>query len=515
MLLSALLTFLMYPTVIVGKHFPDLGIFAWIHLVPVVVVLYQDSFRKKLICFTATFFLAYCGVIYWLTIAVTNFGGVNFFITLIGFFLFNLVFAFLTALPLAIAVWIARFNQIRLFLLLPLFLTCRDALIEVFPIEGFPWYTVAYTQGHWLDFFQWVDVTGVFGVSFLIYLMNGLIADGLIQFFYRKKLDKLVSRFLVVFVLILFSLFFSFLSSRAFEKTKINKGHIRVALVQGNISQEMKWDPYLAQNNLYQYLRLSSLAAKNGAELILWPETAYPYGLYESHFVTEKFLDQDQLTTPLMIGAVVYRKTFEKDLAYNATLFIDKDANITASYYKKHLVPFGEYLPYAPVLKYLGPLVSEVGQFDRGESDTLFDFGGIQFGSLICFEDVFLENPRAYAKKGAHVLVNFTNDSWYEDTSAQYQHLVFSQFRALENRRPLLRVTNTGYTAVVSPRGQVLDSLRPFQEGYLLYNLSVEVKDTFFTKRGHLWLFFVLGITGLIFLYALFKWTMGPVRYID
>lgn len=513
--LTGILTALMHPFVFFGVRFPDLGFLAWIHLVPIVVATHRHGFKQRVALFWLAGMAGLFGVLYWLTIAMQRFGGVGLLPSLGILVLLVAFLAFLMALPLATACWVNGINKIPLFILLPAFMILRDYVMGYAPWGGFPWMLPAYSQGQWLKFFQWIDHTGPYGLSFYIYLVNGLIADGLILFVYGNQLDKLVSRLIVVFVLSLFSLFLSFLASRGFENHVQNRGSIHVALIQANVSQDMKWDPFHAESNLHRYMYLSSQAVKNGAELVLWPETAYPYGLRLEELGRDTFLDREAMEVPLIFGAVVYGKEDGVNRQYNGVFQVGKDAKITASYFKIHLVPFGEYLPFESILSKLGNVVNEVGTFDPGREYRLFDVAGIRFGSLICFEDVFPENAREFAKHGADVLVNYTNDAWYENSSAQYQHLVFSQFRALESRRPLLRATNTGYTAVINAKGEVIDEVSPFQETTLLHHLKVEVADSFYGRHGDTWVVVLMCGTGLIFAYTLFKWLMGPVRRVD
>lgn len=514
-IITGVLTALMHPLVVFGYRFPDLGFLAWIHLVPVVVAAHRYGFRQRLVLFQLAGMAGLFGELYWLLIAMRHFGGVG-TLASAGILLLLVTFlAFLMAVPLSLACWVNGINKLPLFLLLPAFMILRDYFIGHCPWGGFPWMLPAYSQGQWLKFFQWVDHTGVYGLSCYIYLVNGLIADGLILFLYGGQIDKLVSRLIVVFMLLLCSLFLSFLAGRSYDKNVHSPGAVAVALVQANISQDVKWDPFHAESNLHRYLHLSSQAVKNGAELLLWPETSYPYGLKESELDFGTFLDQDSMAAPLFFGAVIYGERDGKTRQFNGAFHVDQKARIVGHYNKIHLVPFGEFLPLESLLSKFGSVVNEVGTFAPGERYKLFDVAELKFGSLICFEDVFPENAREFARRGADVLVNYTNDAWYEDSSAQYQHLVFSQFRALESRRPLLRVTNTGYTAVITPKGEVADDLPPFQEDVLIHHLKVETADSFYMRHGDFWVILLMCGTGVIFIYTLVKWAMGPIRRVD
>lgn len=514
-LLTAVMIFLMFPTALFGMVLPDMGFLAWVHLVPLLVMFQRQPFTRRLIAFLLAQFLGLCCVLYWFYVATKTYGNLNTGTALGAWFLGALFLTPYGAIPLAAASWVKDYNKIPLFVLLPCFMIFQDWSMQSLPFGGVPWVLSAYSQGQWLKFFQWVDHTGTAGLSFYIFLVNALIAEGIIGVTSKKQVDKLVSRLLIVFVLCLVSLYLSFWSSQKFERTKKNVGNIAVSLVQGNISQDSKWDPYRAQENLHHYLNLTNASVKNGAELVLWPETAYPYGFYADKLGKEPFLDLQDFPVPLFFGAVVYERSPRSFRQYNSVLHADTSARIISRYNKMHLVPFGEYLPYKNLFAFMGPLMGEVGTFDAGKGYTVFELNGIRFGTLICFEDLFFTNSLDFARLGADVLVNFTNDAWYADSSALYQHLVLSQFRALENRRPLLRVTNTGLTAVIGPSGEILESLSPFERRYLLHSLKVETAESVYMRHGGVWVFYVLSGALLVFVYTFVKWLTGPVRVVE
>lgn len=324
--LTGFLNFLMHPFVLFGYQFPDLGFLAWFYLVPLILGIHRYSLKNKIIlCFLSSM-IAHYGMFYWLMTAMQKFGGLNFFQSLgamtIMFFILSLVFA----LMLSFASWINHLIKIPFFILLPIFMVTRDFLLHHLLFNGFPWEIVPYSQGQWIQFFQWIDHTGIFGLSFFIYLINGLIAEGLLLFIHRKQVDKLVSRYLVVFVLILLSLYGSFLSSQNYEKTKISKGNINIALIQGNIPQDIKWDPYKAQDNLNVYLKLTNTAVKDGADVVIWPETAYPYGIKMNKLKDERFLDKQRLLAPVLFGAVVTERTAKMKKTFNSIIYADTSA---------------------------------------------------------------------------------------------------------------------------------------------------------------------------------------------
>ncbi len=510
--LSGVLAFLMYPFILFGYHFPDMGFFAWIFLVPLLIGIHRHKFAHKFVLAFICSMIAHYGTFYWLITAMQKFGGLNFFQSFATMTLLCIFFSMVFALFLSLASWVNHIIKVPLFLLLPVFMTTRDLLLHHFPFNGFPWGAPPYALGDWLQFFQWVDHTGIFGLSFFIYLINGLFAGGMLLFIHRKQVDKMVSRLIVVCVLIVLSIYLSSLSSQAYEKNKIPLKSLNIALVQGNIPQDQKWDPFYAQDILNNYFKLTHKAVKDGADFVVWPETSYPFGLRYPKLLDEKFLNKERLSTNLLIGAFVAEKHTDGVQLFNSIVQINTKAEMLAVYRKMHLVPFGEYLPFKEIFKHFPTVRRAVGEVSRGHEAVLFDVLDLKVGSLICFEDIFPSYARALAKKKADILINYTNDAWYGDTSAQHQHLVFSQFRALENRLFLLRATNTGMTAIINPRGEVFDKLAPFKNSYLLHNIKVDRATSFYSLHGDNWVFGIAVIFFMLFLYAVIKRLLGPVK---
>lgn len=509
---TAIMMTLMFPFVIFGYKFPDMGFLAWLHLVPLILVIHLYSFKRKFLFSFIAFMLAHYGVFYWLLIAMQGYGGLNFFAALMSMSLLFIVLSLVGALCLSFASWINHLVKLPFFILLPVFMTTKDVALHFIPFQGFPWETVAYSQGAWIHLFQWVDTTGVFGLSFFIYLINGLFVDGLKLFFFRKQVDKMVSRFLVIFVLLMLSLYLSFLSGEKHERDKKSLDFKTIAMAQGNIPQDLKWNKYKAVENLNEYLELTGQAVKDGADVVIWPETAYPYSFLLSKIKEERFLDKDSLAVPILFGAITERRSSAGREIYNSVLLAETTAHIQNVYHKQHLVPFGEYLPMKDVFGYMESLTQSVGEMNAGQEYVIFDLGYFTVGSLICFEDIFPDIARQFSRRGAQVLVNFTNDAWYGKSSAQLQHLVFSQFRALENRRFLLRSTNNGQTAIINPKGEIAERVPAYEKTYLLKNIQISYSDGYFTLYGDYWKYGVVGCALFLLLYAFFKKRLGPVK---
>jgi len=284
---------------------------------------------------------------------------------------------------------------------------------------------------------------------------------------------------------------------------------MRVSIIQGNIPQELKWSGESEDFIFDRYLELTSKAQKDKPDLIIWPEASLPVVLEEDityYDSLSRLVKEDKV--PLLFGAVTQRD----GLYYNSALLIAKDGGLAGRYDKVHLVPFGEYIPLRDVFPFLQTVVP-IGDIEAGKDYVLFKFPNpksqIQnkLGVLICFEDLFPEISREYAKRGADLLVNITNDAWYKYTSAPYQHLQASVFRAVENRLPLARCANTGVSCFISADGRIIAVVRNslgediFIRGFLTQDITgVKIDPTFYTRFGDLFpgICLLLTVYGII-----------------
>jgi apolipoprotein N-acyltransferase len=172
--------------------------------------------------------------------------------------------------------------------------------------------------------------------------------------------------------------------------------------------------------------------------------------------------------------------------AFNSALLIDADGRVHGRYHKQVLLAFGEYIPFAPILSKV-PGMPAVGEgFSRGAGPVTLDLpGGIKVAPLICYEDIMPELARRFVKeKGANLLVNLTNDAWFGNTVAPWQHARLAQWRAIETRRSLVRVTNTGLTTIINPKGQMLDTLPLFASGVLAAKVEIMEGETLYVRYG-------------------------------
>jgi apolipoprotein N-acyltransferase len=237
------------------------------------------------------------------------------------------------------------------------------------------------------------------------------------------------------------------------------------------------------------------------SDLIVWPES--PAEGFEDNNPGFRLAISSLATTanaPVIVGDVA----FERDLGvkrgydqYNSADFIAPDGTFVGRYDKMHLVPFGEYTPYKKLFFFAGSLLQDVGLFDPGKRRSVFAIGGHTYGTFICYESVFADEMREYADLGADVLVNISNDGWYGDTSAAWQHLNMVRMRAIENHRWVLRATNTGVTASIDPYGRVVMALPRHMRTSLRVGFNYEHDVTFYSAHGDLFAYFCALVTTL------------------
>jgi apolipoprotein N-acyltransferase len=261
-----------------------------------------------------------------------------------------------------------------------------------------------------------------------------------------------------------------------------------VAAVQAAIPQRDKFDPAQEEAIYAQFDRLTGLALlmQPPPQLVLWPESATPRGLFADQVVHDFVFGQaERSDAALLLGTTDFDPETGAD--YNVAALLTGRGENLQIHRKIHLVQFGEYLPLRPVFEpFVGELVP--ADFARGRDYTLLDLGEpvVKLSALICFEDTLGSLSRRFVAAGAQALVNVTNDGWFGRSAAAEQHLANAVFRAVENRRPLIRCANTGVTGMVSPAGHVERWVPTFQEGIAVRDIAIPqtTATTFFTRHG-------------------------------
>jgi len=389
---------------------------------------------------------------------------------------------------------------------------------------AFPWGLIAHSQYQNQSIIQFASLIGTYGISFLLAIVNSAIAVlALYIMGAHRKLAPLLplsvsKRWMLSLVVpaVLFTV--SALVFGIITLSTMAPGpQIRVSVVQGNIEQKKKWDRRYARYIMQTYAELTQEVARNGPELIIWPEAATPHSIDGSRRL-QMTVNQiaEKSSAHLLLGSSSYQK-FEagraKKVGYkNSAFLIHPDgSNMNQRYDKMVLLPFGEYLPYKDKIPWSAINIPDLGSFLPGEEYTIFKGTSCRFGVAICWESVFPEHVRQLVKKEAQFIVNIGNEAWFGKTAAPYQMLSMNVFRAVENRVFVIRCTNTGISCFIDPYGRIINSVRDdtgqnlFVKGVLTENVTLMNSETFFTRHGDLLPWICIFCLAVFFLAALLK----------
>jgi apolipoprotein N-acyltransferase len=267
---------------------------------------------------------------------------------------------------------------------------------------------------------------------------------------------------------------------------------VRVEVIQGNILQDQKWDPAMANAIMERYIGMTREAIGRNAQFILWPESATPQP-YEQDIPRGEAIRR--LTREAKVTLLIGSDQFEpvRPIAqekpppprlYNAAYLIQPDGSTAAIYRKIHLVPFGEYVPFSRLLFFVGPLVEAVSDFAPGTDAVLLPVGGHVASTAICYEVIYAALMRSFVTHGSELLTTITNDAWYGWSSAAYQHWEQASLRAIEDGRYLARAANTGISGFVDPYGRVLQRSNMFQSAVMAEDVRFLTGRTIYSRIG-------------------------------
>jgi len=472
--------------VLLALAFPkiDFSLLAWVAFVPLLWLI-QGKTPKR--AFAYGWFAGmgfYLCTVYWVVETIGLYSNIP---TLVAIAPLLMMCAILASYTGAFAAGL-RFYQERggsILLLGPPLWVALEWLRSFFFI-GFPWVNLGYSQYPFLSLIQFSEVTGVYGLSALIIFLN------LVFFTFLKSKGRDQKQLLLASILFVAALAGWGEWRRKQLATLPPAHHLRVGLIQGNIPQDQKWDKTFQEDTLARYEQLTREAAAKGAELIIWPETAAPFFFQSDLPYQQRLLDLvRELRTPLLFGAVGWRpKNIEEVTLFNRAYLASSSGVVLGSYDKIKLAPFGEYIPFhSSFLFFLDKLVEGIGDFAAGTETTVFSLPSQKFGVLICFEGIFPDLARRFVANGANFLVNITNDAWFGRSSAPYQHLVMEAMRAVENRVPLVRAANTGFSAVISPDGQIRAQTPLYKTTLLVEDLAWPQVNSFYTRYGDVFVY--------------------------
>lgn len=382
-----------------------------------------------------------------------------------------------------------------------------------FLMGGFPWNFLGVSQWQAGPLIQFASVTGVYGVSALLCFVNHgfyfTIRRIVRQMGQRNMVRRLHWEFYVAMMLVCLALWHGIKEIRSGAGQSPRT--LRLGLVQPDIPQSLKFDPNERELILSRHRQLTEALLADHPDLIVWPETAIPWAVqYDpgSAALVTNLLARSK--AHLLTG---YFDNRQRQMFNAAVLFTPKPV-ISGIYRKMHLVPFGEYVPlrraWAPLLRKIGPKDYDVDDFfdlSAGEEYTIFEAVGARFGTVICYEDTVPSLYRRFVQRDVDFMINLTNDAWFKTSPELETHLANAVFRAVENRRPLVRATNNGVTCVINEHGFITARCAPFKPATLSVDLPLPANraQTFYTRHGDVFVALCAALSAIAIGLAAFR----------
>ena len=443
--------------------------------------------------------LWYAGTCYWIYDTMRQYGGLSAPEALLALFLFCCYLGLYHGLfGLLVGLLAGSGRDFRRPLVLAPFLWVAVELART-RITGFPWLLLGISQVDNIALCRIASVTGVYGISFEILLVNVALAAAFLV--PREKRFALLAAALAAAAVLQ--------AGRLFESPPA-KPDREALLVQQNIPVSAEWTPASVQQTLTELAQLTekSMADNSAAkiDLVVWPESPAPFFTNDARFresVSQLARDTKAWTVVGAIGSGT-ASAGQTPLVYNSAALVSPTGDWSTRYDKIHLVPFGEYLPFPSIFAFAGGLTKEVGEFRPGVTRKALVAGDKSLGTFICYESIFPDEVRQFANQGAQVFVNISNDGWYGDSGAYAQHLNQTRMRAIENNRWVLSATDTGVTASIDPLGRVAARVARKERTALAAPYALTSDTTFYTRYGD-WFAYACAIISVGALLARFR----------
>lgn len=439
--LSGILGFLSFP-----KY--DISFLVWIAFIPFFYVLYSTKYFRSALLYGFIFGITYFGGIFFWVTSLTRWVGFWGNAAWIMLALYQTLYlVFFSYLVFISSKYFPKYVQL-------FFIPALWVGVEWFRSFGefaVPGGHIGYTQYQNLPLIQISKFISVFGISYLIILVNILLVIFITSKgrFIRKIIDL---KYLIAIVIVVLTAVYAF-GIDALNQNKKEGEILKLALIQPNIDQAVKLDPRSLHQMINLFVQMSNKTHLSKPDIIIWPETAIT-----------SFIEQDPAVFSKIKEAAVYNNCYlvtggfsqSKGRLYNSLFSISPQGQIISRYDKEHLMPFGEYLPFRNMLY---PFLKGTKYFEQDESPNpnpvILKSGKYKIGAMICFESLFTDIAYARAKK-ADFLLTVTNDAWFGESAGAYQHVMAAPFRAIENRKYFVQVANTGISAIVDPWGRFL-----------------------------------------------------------
>jgi apolipoprotein N-acyltransferase len=476
-------------------------------LTPLIVSVVRQSgvgMRRAFLLGLTAGAVYFAATLYWLVETMTTFGGLPMIAAALAA---ALLVAYLAVFPATFALVLAYLHRrmgSRAVLMAPVIWVTTE-LGRQYVWDGFPWALLGYSQVTVLPIVQIVSLVGVYGLSGLLALTAATAALLLVD---RSRTGWLCAA--AVAAMVAGCAVWGAQRLRA-SPLLASGDPVRVAVLQGNIAQDQKWNPSLAAAITERYIAMTREAIARGATFILWPESSTPFYFGEDLIRggTIRRLANDAHVTlligsdsrePIAAASAAGSRTYRY---YNAAFLVKADGTVGSVYRKMHLVPFGEYVPLQSLLFFVGPIIAGVGDFapfTPGADPVLLQVDGHPASTAICYEVIYPNLIRRFVVNGSELLTTITNDAWYGRSSAAYQHWDQASMRAVEQGRYLARAANTGISGFVDPYGRVIEKTALFVDAVSIHDVRFIRERTVYSRIGDVaaWLSLALTVAALL-----------------
>ena len=447
----------------------QLGWLAWFALLPLIFVLNRiTELRHFIITGFIWGFTYHLTVIFWLA---NNIGTTP----LIGFISMLSAVSFLTLNIVAVSILtgILKKGYPKMwFWFFPLVWTSMEYLRSNGTV-GFPWMSLANTQLDFLTLAQNAEITGIYGISFWVVFINILLFNWLVRPYPENSFGA-ISIFILPWL--------TGLWLTPHVQTD-SASTLEVAVVQPNIHQSQKWKPGGVRENIASLLYDSRPAIEQNVDLVVWPESSTSTYILQGNDFYLKWIQGELQNSKLISGIPYYSGKNTERKYYNSAVLIQADS-VKDIYHKLQLVPMAEYIPLSDYFTSLKKLNLGQSNFTHGTNYTIMDVNKIKCAVMICFESIFPSLSRQFVQQGAEVLLFLVNDGWYENPPQPQQHAKQAVYRAIENRRPVIRCTNTGISMVIDAGGNISHALPLNEKGMIQTTIKPQNISTFYTRHG-------------------------------
>lgn len=488
--------------ILLALAFPmfDLEYLAWIGLVPLFFSIRGKDPLRSIYLGLISGLSFHLILLYWIPVPITIYGKLPLPVGILLLFLLALYLALYTATFAFLTTLFRTRIGLPLVLSAPATWVSLELMMTHF-LTGFPWGLLGYSQYLNLPMIQIADITGVYGVSFVIVMINAGVYRVIERHMEGLSFWRGRSVWAATLVLLLTIGYGYWRLGQNVSLSRLNVG-----IVQGNIDQDHKWDLEYQKETVDAYLNLSKKVSEGGTDLIVWPETAVPLYFQNDETYRPGILNTArEINSYILFGSPAFDREGEDVRYYNSAYLISPEMEVIGRYDKLHLVPFGEYVPMKTFLPFVSKLVEGIGDFSTGERVKILDMQGAKIGALICYEGVFPNLVRNTVREGATLLANITNDAWFGNTSAPYQHLSMYSLRAVENRVSVVRAANTGVSAFINKYGVIKSRTGVFERGYLKGQVETSDYRTFYTRFGNIFAYLCAVMASLALISAFIR----------